>query len=556
MSSTNSSTNSSTIPESDKELLNSIPNGVIVPEKIRKNNDNLVRNKINNVIYTTKIGSFGSCIHPILAPKKGSKCHYWAVIRNYKNKPLILLRKQIGYKASQDGEAHEVCFVDQNKVVQNPENASKCDYICESVKSFELIAKLIPISETALENLDNIKYQPWKEIFIMTLTRTWVNTGASPHFGMYYGHLICPYADQRMFKNVNIVRRFKNNIKMMEIRKDIIDIGKNLDELSLGNKIYQKIKPNFDQLNNNFENLYKPGYGKGVATILMERGTIDLSKYIDTLTSISHEEVITIAFQILQALTCMHEMANVVHMDLHLYNLLIKDLPKPPKNKKWYRTYGMYDKYYHVPLLNYDVWIIDFGRSEKIDLLKADDLAIKARDEHNFLFNPNKTSEFYGNVKYNLERGISFFREYFKSFDVLRVFTELHIALRDRAEHESLTFLSSMIHDAKTDFLGNLSNTKLRKGDPKTHYYVGHPKNLLEKYFYRQKIFSEKIHEDEPDKWIHDSVEQDGYYGINKQAVRESRKYLNEKLAKNKKDAVGRYKKAMKGVKMDINKQA
>lgn len=490
----------------------------------RIENYNIVQSNIKNtLLYQEKRGSYGTCIFPISAPKKGGSLHHWAVIRNYLGKPLILVRKQIGYKASQDGEAHDVCFIENKDAEPNK-------YICINNKTLNIVAKLVPISETSLKNIDNVKYQPWREIYIMTLTSNFVLNSLSPHFPLYYKHFVCPYADPAMFKNINIIRRLNNNAKMLDIQKNIVDIGKNLEELSVGNRIYQNLKPKFDLMAQNFDQNYTPGYGKGVATILMEKGGQDLAKFFDYSNKIDTEIIYNISFQILQALATLHECTNVVHMDLHLYNILVKDNHKPPKGKKYYKIFDMWDKKYYVPHIDFDIWIIDFGRSEMLDYAKANDLALIAKREHNFLFNANKTATFYSGVKHNLNKNLPFFREFFKSFDVLRVFNELHNSCRDIVDPSALTFLSHIIADAKTDFLTHLPDIKFRAGDPNKYYYAGHPKNLLEKYFFKKKIFTTSLEDDE--EWINNKPHNDVVYGINNKIIKDIQ-FLKKKQFKN-----------------------
>jgi hypothetical protein len=315
----------------------------------------------------------------------------------------------------------------------------------------------------------------------------------------FYKKIVCTHADESMFKNVNIVRRFKNKKIITNIKKNIIDIAGNIDQLDVSDNVQDALKLKYLPLKLNIENLDKTDYGHGVLMLVIEKGDIDLSKYISSLQKISSIELMSISFQILQALCTMHEYLGVVHLDLHLYNILIKYIQTTESKKTLFKTYKIFDKTYYVPNIGINIAIIDFGRSEFLYKMKPNEIANEALSQYNFLASKSnaKSIEFYNRVKRNVTKNINHYREYLKSFDVWRVFTELYIACKDIADTDGLEFLRNVIDDSGTDFLSNLPSYSIKLTQSSDTIYNGHPKNILQKYIYKKGIFVDNLSNNE-----------------------------------------------------------
>jgi len=459
-------------------------------------------NLIEITQYLLKNNSFQNnqgCISSVLPPVNGGKMNYWAIIRDAKtNIPKILLKKQIGYKTSQDGEIHDIC------TIKNTVNEKIKLYECEHNKKYNIIAKLIPISSDANNNLFNLKYHPWKELFATFLGHSMIINACSPHFILYYGYFRCNHSDKSMFKNVNIIKRLNNKAITTELKKHIVDIGIGINKLDISEETKNIIVPKYEALEKDINRINKSDYAAGVLTIILEKGNSDLSHYIDTKSFISTKEIEIITFQILQALMCLHEYTQFVHLDLHLYNILVKNIPTKYKNKKLYKKYNIHDNLFYVENNEIDICLIDFGRSEHLPSLSIDELANEAKSQHNFLFDTTKTATYYNNIKYNLTKNKKFYREYFKSFDVYRVFSELYASCKDQIDPDADKLLKGIIRDSKQDFLVNFATYIPNSKISKKHEYQGHPYTLIKKFYIEFGTFSQDLEAIEPEIWYND----------------------------------------------------
>jgi serine/threonine protein kinase len=471
---------------------------------LRLNNFFEIRKKLTKTLSFKNEG----CIYPIDRPEKGGYQHYWAVIKEG-NTPKFLIKKQIGYKTSEDGEAHEICFIDNEKNDVN-------EFLCESGNKYNIIAKLAPINKDALDNSKNITYFPWREDFINYLMGLILFNGISPYFCYYYGSYTCKNASQYMFKNVNIIRRFKNQSILTDIQKEIVVIGKKISQLEIAyDEIESLLRKNKD-LDAAISKKIKPNYGHGVYTAFIERGGKDLYNYLEVLSGITNEFIYCISFQILQALIAMHETFNVIHMDLHLYNILVFE--HDIKNK--YITYKIYTQKFYVPLCGIDLRIIDFGRSMIVKYQKNEKLANEAREQYELFMGPNTGFDFYKKVLNNLNRNRKYYTECFKSFDVFRVFNELLHSLKDTIPKESVNFLESIVNDSSADFEQHFVQRERKNG------LIGTPLQILQKYFINKDIFTSIDEKYKP--LIDNDVHQE--YIIDRKNIKNINEVLKKKL--------------------------
>jgi len=495
-----------------------------------------VRKSLESEIYTiTKKNSrILACIQPILPPRKGSRQYHWAVIRRSSdNHPLFLIRRQIGYKNSQDGEAHEICMIKKTGTNSAHESKSNESYVCDNTEKLHIIVKLIPVKKEAMDNMDNLfDYHPWKEIWYTSFASDITFKQISPHFPFYYSGFTCESpATIDMFKNINIRRRIKNKTITTDIMTQIVDIGAKINELDYSSDVHDKLMIGYDLLKNRIKNINSGDYGQGVEMLLIEQCEEDFGRHLDSLQKISYNEVLMISFQILQALLVLHDTTNIIHFDLHPHNIVIKKQYTHSTNgnvsKRVFNEYEVYDKTYYVPQHEYNILIIDFGRSEKLEFMTVDEMAVKASRDYAFLINESKSRDYYNRVHKNLQKDVRFFREYFKSFDVMRIFTELYHTLYDVADRRSLDFLKSIAKDAKTDFVSNFATLKYSRS--KKHTYIGHPETLLNKYFYENNIFTENLGEIKPKQWEYGTK-----YSLTKNIQRSAKKGMEMIIKKHK----------------------
>jgi hypothetical protein len=449
------------------------------------------------------------CIYPIDRPEKGSHEHYWAVIKEGQQ-PRFLVKRQIGYKKSEDGEAHEICFIDQ-------ENTKNGAFLCESGNKYNIIAKLAPINKEALDNPRNIKYFPWREDFINYLMVAILIANISPYFCYYYGSYVCKNADQYMFKNVNLIRRFKNQSILMNAQKEIVSIGKKLSQLDIAYDEIESLMRKNKDLENAVEKKIKRNYGHGVYTAFMERGDKDLYGYLDVMSNITNETIYCLSFQILQALIAMQETFDVMHMDLHLYNLLVTE----HGNNKNNIAYNIFGHKFYVPLIGFDIRIIDFGRSLIAKHQKNEMLANEAREQYELFNGTNSSFDFYKKVLNNLTRNRKYYIECFKSFDVLRVFNELLAMLQSIAPKESVNFLESIVNDATEDFEVNFTQRERKKG------LIGTPLKILQNYYINKDLYTTKN-----DKKYTPLIDngKEKVYSINTKIIKTTKETIKNKL--------------------------
>lgn len=434
------------------------------------------------------------CIHKINPPKYDGYKHAWGVIKGKNGKPLLILKKRIGSIDTRDGEAHLVGFVkDSNFIKKNKEKIYK---ITDIKKYFDepLVVKFIPINKNELFVNDPLEENVLKELYInILISDVFFNQKIrnpknneenkfaliSSSFPIYLDYFICPKASKDMFHNKNIVSKYKNKELTKELLEDSKNFQKKLFDLkNPSNYRIQKIHEAHKEIVNELKNLHNPNYGTSVIILLQEKADMDLDKYLENSSYISIEEVKILSFYILHTLYCLHECLGIIHLDLHLENILLKLRDK--------RTHSVFKintdnkLTYIVPDHEYYLLICDFGGSEFLDYISPKDLSDEARHQYRILISGKGSKEYHLSVYNNLTKNKKRYQEFFKSFDVYRVFRELYVTINMKTHESTIDFLREIINKSRRDFVHNLSsqNSKNMVGEGE-----GKPYNLLKTYF-------------------------------------------------------------------------
>jgi len=366
---------------------------------------------------------------------------------------ISLLRKRLGLKDSLDAETWVGCFplmiIPIKNIILCPEN------------SIQIALKVMPITITELNNKDNTKYRPWKEIYILEQCTEIVQNGGVPNLPLLYGFSICNSLKIDDYKNKRLMDRIERS-------------------------------PPSEK------------FGQNALMIFNELADYDLEYWIkNTLFKLPDPKVLkSCIFQVMAGLAALNKQIHLVQFDLHVGNVLVSTI-----NPGGFYHYKINNKDYYLPNYGYLFKVWDFSRSV---LLESDtkDIIIKKVLFHGKRQFGDQFKRKTANVIFNIEEGnLGDFMDYLYSFDTFKFAKTLYTVTRIKQETESsrstrskkrsmtkrnpdlskiLQTLIQITKDAQKDLVKKLT---LNKRPVNKFLYNGTPAVILLKYFpeYRKK---------------------------------------------------------------------
>ena len=170
--------------------------------------------------------------------------------------------------------------------------------------------KQLPINVEEKENMFNINYNIWRELYNYKKTSTLVKKKICPNLQLYYGYFIC---NTCKFKN----KRIKDSMCLLIVKEYSDKTFKEWIIEYIKSDKYKKLKSNVKVLF--WKNIY---------------------------------------FQILIALYSIQKYYYIIHGDLHWDNILINEIKS---DGHW--LYNINNTKYYIPNLGFQLYITDFGKS-------------------------------------------------------------------------------------------------------------------------------------------------------------------------------------------------
>lgn len=249
----------------------------------------------------------------------------------------------------------------------------------------ELGQKLIQLKIHDIENIGNIKYEPWREIFIGYIVSNIVVNGQSPNFPLFKDWFIIRGNNKNIWDNKKSIEKIKNSEQIKEVINHLEKINKGLYS-------YNKTAKRNIYINNNFYNLHNainlPISYAEEEIILAEYILVLITENLDnTLADLpelmksrkysrnvgflfhNYEIISGLVFGYIYGLYCLNK-SNIIHGDLHYNNATIfkkvnfynvKEKKQIHPNSKI--IYNIKNKNYIFPNQGTVAGIIDFSRS-------------------------------------------------------------------------------------------------------------------------------------------------------------------------------------------------
>jgi len=189
--------------------------------------------------------------------------------------------------------------------------------------------KIIPLSINEVNNVQNIRFNAWREYFIVSLTNNLIINNISPSFpvlGMWF--LINGNNIIDLFENESMKTKFRNSELA---KKMMIELNKNIKYIPKNNRFINIIKK-FNEINTHANDIIMSNYA---LIIFMEKiGTTmyDVPRFYTTRDTYKKQigNMFTdyyifskYMFEIIYALYCINYKLGIMHGDLHLNNIVL-----------------------------------------------------------------------------------------------------------------------------------------------------------------------------------------------------------------------------------------
>jgi serine/threonine protein kinase len=257
-------------------------------------------------IYEKQNGCYGTFIYK--NPSKNGNEH------------SICFRSRLGDKDSKDGEVYSSALRYYNK-------------------SIDILAiKIVPLYSDRIKNEHEIPILHKLTILCKTKQTRF------PNIPLLYGYCITQVDERTIYRNQHIINRIESFIDQNKLKVIRNDKNKLLKE-------YNKV--------------YDAKYGGTCNVIIVEKCHGTLATLIKS-GALNDKIMISIVAQILISLEYIHSTAKVLHLDLHLGNILYDYVPNNS-----YLTYHYKSKKYIIPTYGYIIKIWDYGNSIFMNTLKS-----------------------------------------------------------------------------------------------------------------------------------------------------------------------------------------
>ena len=208
---------------------------------------------------------------------------------------------------------------------------------------YKAALKVIPLTYQESNNIKNIKYKSWKELYLLTCCYNIVQNYNTQNLPIIILYFICKNCNKDDYLNPNVTKYFNN----LSIRKKIKKSNDSSDKL-----LYKKMEK-------------RKGYGLSSLCVLNElchdsiKGLLSVTEEVE---KISQEMFMSFIFQIINGLYAINKIYKIIHFDCHGGNILVS---KVISGGYW--TYQVNNIVYYIPNHGYILKIWDFGRSLIID---------------------------------------------------------------------------------------------------------------------------------------------------------------------------------------------
>lgn len=199
--------------------------------------------------------------------------------------------------------------------------------------------KVIPLTHQEANNIKNIKYKSWKELYLLTCCYNIVQNYNTQNLPVIILYFICKNCTIDDYMNPNIKKYYNN----LQIRKKLKLSNESSDKI-----IYRRMEK-------------RKGFGTSSLCIVNElcdnsiKGIISSTEEVEKITQ---EIFISFIFQIINGIYALTKIYKIVHFDCHGGNILVS---KVLSGGCW--SYMVNNNLYYIPNYGYILKVWDFGRS-------------------------------------------------------------------------------------------------------------------------------------------------------------------------------------------------